>query len=60
VMASVDGLPRGAEREELRNLATVGWALLSAATAREESRGCHTREDFPEQDPGLRLRFVVS
>ena len=50
---------RAAEREELRNLATVGWALLPAAGAREESRGCHTREDFPDTDPALRVRLVA-
>ena len=49
----------GAEREELRNLATVGWALLRAAEAREESRGCHTREDFPDRDPAFQLRLVL-
>ncbi|HZQ27387.1 MAG TPA: L-aspartate oxidase, partial [Acidimicrobiales bacterium] len=33
---------------EVRNLVTVGAALLTAALAREESRGNHTRSDFPE------------
>ena len=50
-LGATDGLPKGPDREELRNLATVGWALLSAAEVREESRGCHTREDFPDRDP---------
>ena len=58
-LASVPALPPGAEREELRNLATVGWATLRAADLRRESRGCHTREDFPDPDPALRLRLVV-
>jgi L-aspartate oxidase len=44
---------------ELRNLVTVGRALCAAALAREESRGAHTRLDFPEQRPELELRFVV-
>jgi L-aspartate oxidase len=44
---------------ELRNLATVGRALSAAALAREESRGAHTRSDFPETRPELRSRFVV-
>jgi L-aspartate oxidase len=58
-LAATDGLPQGPEREELRNLATVGWALLRAAEVREESRGCHTREDFPDRDPDLQLRLVL-
>lgn len=56
---ATDGLPKGPEREELRNLATVGWALLRAAEVREESRGCHTRDDFPDRDPAFQLRLVL-
>ena len=56
---AIDGLPTGPEREELRNLATVGWALLRAAEVREESRGCHTRDDFPDRDPAFQLRLVL-
>jgi L-aspartate oxidase len=44
---------------EVRNLLTVGKALVEVATRREESRGCHTRSDFPETSPGLRRRLVV-
>ena len=58
-LAEADTLAPGGPREELRNLATVGWALLAAAAAREESRGCHTREDFPDPDPSLRVRLVA-
>ena len=58
-LASIDGLPPGAGREELRNLATVGWGLLMVAAARRESRGCHTREDYPDGDPAFKLRLVV-
>ena len=54
----VDVLPKGAAREELRNLATVGTALLAAAEARQESRGCHTRSDFPDTDAAYRVRLV--
>ncbi|HEX3623523.1 MAG TPA: L-aspartate oxidase [Acidimicrobiales bacterium] len=44
---------------ELRNLATVGAALVAGATAREESRGCHTRRDFPDTSPAMARRLVV-
>ena len=43
---------------EVRNLATVGHAVVSAALARTESRGCHWRADHPSPDPELRLRLV--
>lgn len=33
---------------EATNLVTVATALVAAASAREETRGCHWREDFPE------------
>jgi len=58
-LAATEALPRGPEREELRNLVTVGWALLRAAEIREESRGCHTREDFPDREPAFQLRLVL-
>jgi L-aspartate oxidase len=45
---------------ELGNLATVGSALVAAAAAREESRGCHTRRDFPDISPALARRLVVA
>jgi L-aspartate oxidase len=32
---------------EATNLVTVASALLAAATRREETRGCHWREDYP-------------
>ena len=44
--ASVDADDPGGY--ELRNLLVVGWALATAALARQESRGTHTRLDFPE------------
>ncbi|QGG96493.1 L-aspartate oxidase [Actinomarinicola tropica] len=44
---------------ELRNLIEAGAALVEAALAREESRGCHTRSDAPEPDDALLVRFVL-
>ena len=32
---------------EATNLLTVASALVAAATGREETRGCHWREDYP-------------
>jgi L-aspartate oxidase len=38
----------GREAAELRALLVVAQAVVSAATERQESRGCHHRLDFPE------------
>jgi L-aspartate oxidase len=35
---------------ETTNLLTISTALADAATLREETRGSHWREDFPERD----------
>jgi L-aspartate oxidase len=38
------------ESWETTNLLTVSAALAAAAAQREETRGSHWREDFPERD----------
>lgn len=43
---------------EVRNLATVAQASVEAAVQREESRGAHTREDFPDTSPAFAHRIV--
>jgi len=50
----------GVEGHELRNLGTVAQALIAAAIAREESRGAHTRTDFPATSEQFRLRLVTT
>jgi L-aspartate oxidase len=50
----------GVDGKELRNLATVAQALIAAAIAREESRGAHTRTDFPDTREEFKLRLVIS
>lgn len=44
---------------ELRNLATLGVAVATAARLRTETRGAHTRTDHPEPDPALEVRLVI-
>jgi L-aspartate oxidase len=51
--------PSGVAEWEIRNLATVARAVLTAANAREESRGAHTRLDFPDLDATLHCRLVL-
>jgi len=40
----------GPEEWEATNLLTISSALTAAATLREETRGSHWREDFPQRD----------
>jgi succinate dehydrogenase / fumarate reductase flavoprotein subunit/fumarate reductase flavoprotein subunit len=43
---------------DLRNLLTIGRAVLVSALARQESRGTHFRTDYPQRDE-VWLRYVV-
>ena len=43
---------------ELRNLAVVARAAVDAALRREESRGAHTRDDFPDTSAAFAHRIV--
>jgi L-aspartate oxidase len=42
--------PAGIAAWEVTNLTTVASALVKAAALREETRGSHWREDFPDRD----------
>ncbi len=53
--APADGDPTGLQ---LANIATVGRALVRAAQARLESRGCHRRADHPAPSDAYHRRFV--
>jgi L-aspartate oxidase len=50
----------GGEWTPLANLACVAGGLITAAAIREESRGNHTRTDFPATDPAFWCRLVAS
>lgn len=47
------------EAWEATNLHSVAAALVTAALRREETRGCHWREDFPDADPGWRGHLLT-
>jgi L-aspartate oxidase len=47
------------EAWEASGMVAVAAALVAAAAHREETRGCHWREDFPESDPTF-LGHLVS
>jgi L-aspartate oxidase len=53
------GTGEGVAWLEVANLLTVARALLASAAARPESRGAHTRTDFPTTDDAFRCRLVV-
>jgi L-aspartate oxidase len=43
----------------LQNMLTVARLMIGSATAREESRGVHTRSDFPLTDPAWARRLAI-
>jgi succinate dehydrogenase / fumarate reductase flavoprotein subunit len=45
---------------DLENLIAVSEAVARSALVREESRGGHTREDFPKPDPVWGTKNVVT
>ncbi len=59
VRAEHAGAVLDARAAETRNLADVAHGILAAATVRQESRGAHTRSDFPKVDEALRVRLVL-
>ncbi len=54
IVRSADGLRRLLDSEHL-----LVRAIARCALAREESRGAHTRSDYPERDPALDLSHAV-
>jgi len=44
---------------DLRNMLVVSECVARAALARQESRGGHTRDDFPKMDPAWRLKNLI-
>jgi len=57
--AGLDPADSSRATSEARNLLDVAAALVAAATARRETRGCHTRADFPATSPDLTRRRVT-
>jgi len=44
---------------DLRNMLMVSECVARAALMREESRGGHTRDDFPKMDPAWRQKLLI-
>ncbi|MEU0302332.1 L-aspartate oxidase [Streptomyces sp. NPDC006175] len=53
-----DAVP-GVEAWEATNLLLVSQVLVAAAREREETRGCHWREDHPERDDDVWRRHLT-
>jgi succinate dehydrogenase / fumarate reductase flavoprotein subunit len=48
------------EALELRSLLIVGEVILTSALHRQESRGAHCREDYPDRDDTTALRHTLA
>ena len=48
------------EALELRNLMIVGEMILTSALNRRESRGAHSREDYPQRDDPNFLKHTLA
>jgi L-aspartate oxidase len=59
-MQAIEKVASSCADAEVCNLVTVASALVAAARAREESRGAHTRADFPDTADAFCVRLVVS
>jgi len=52
--------PRTPAEHELNNMILIGSLMANAALERRESRGGHSRGDFPETDPRWKRHIVLS
>jgi len=52
--------PASRQDYELRNMVLLGRLMVEAALLRQESRGSHFREDFPETSPEWEKHVVLS
>ncbi|ONI70604.1 L-aspartate oxidase [Actinosynnema sp. ALI-1.44] len=58
-VSAVDTVLKTKQRVEDAALTLVARALIAAASARTESRGCHVRTDFPDSDPAWQHSLAV-
>lgn len=58
VRKRLDRMPVDRHTAELTNLCSLSGALLQSASVREETRGAHSRREFPEPSDAWRRRLV--
>lgn len=58
VGALLGDAPTTVAAAELASMVALASAVLRSAMAREETRGAHSRSDFPDTDPAWRCRLV--
>lgn len=59
MLPHLDALTARTPELELANMLTVATLVTHAAWVRDESRGCHSRVDFPDRDDAAWRRRVV-
>ncbi|HVF02646.1 MAG TPA: FAD-dependent oxidoreductase [Rubrobacteraceae bacterium] len=60
VRPSSEGYADLAHALDLRASLVTAEASLLGAVERKESRGAHSRSDYPETDPNLKMNFVIT
>jgi len=60
VRPSSEGYTDLAHALDLRASLVTAEASLLGAVERKESRGAHSRSDYPETDPNLKMNFVIT
>jgi L-aspartate oxidase len=59
-LESISLIEREATAPALRNMATAALLIAAAAFVRRESRGAHTRSDYPRTDPAQARRTFLT
>jgi len=59
-LAEISSAEKICVRQSIRNMMVAGKIIAAAALKRQESRGGHFRNDFPEENPDMARRFYTS
>ncbi|WP_186394970.1 L-aspartate oxidase [Stappia sp. TSB10GB4] len=59
-LAVIDALEARCTRRSIRNMMTAGKTVAAAALLRRESRGSHSRADYPQEDAAFARRSYLT